>query len=70
MKRLLLTLWVLALTGCTSTGMFKGTFENRLACSMDGKEVYFLSKYGWLSIGAEIAAQDVPQECRKPERSK
>lgn len=52
------------LSGCSTT-LFKGTFENRLACSMDGKEVYFLSKYGWVSVGAEISPKDLPAECKR-----
>ena len=62
--KLLGVLLSVLLAGCSVT-LPKGVFENRLACSLDGKEVYFLSKYGWVSIGAEIASQDVPQECRR-----
>lgn len=65
MKRLFCAMLVLGLCGCSSTSLFKGTFENRLACSLDGKEIYFLSKYGWASLGAEVSAKDMPAECRK-----
>ncbi len=48
------------LSGCSA---FKGTFENRLACSMDGAEAYFVSKYGWVGISAEVSNKDVPAVC-------
>jgi len=70
MKQLFCAMLVLVLCGCSSTSLFKGTFENRLACSKDRKSVYFLSKYGWVSIGAEIAPEDLPQECRRSAPSK
>jgi hypothetical protein len=58
------TITILALAallgGCSS---FRGTFENRLACSLDGAEVYFVSKYGWIGISAEASGKDAPFVC-------
>lgn len=48
------------LSGCSA---FKGTFENRLACSIDGAEAYFVSKYGWVGISAEVSSKDAPAAC-------
>jgi hypothetical protein len=57
---LIIALASVLLSGCSA---FKGTFENRLACSLDGVEAYFVSKYGWLGISAEVSGKDAPMVC-------
>jgi hypothetical protein len=57
---LIIAMATIVLSGCSA---FKGTFENRLACSMDGIEAYFVSKYGWLGISAEVAQKDASLVC-------
>ena len=59
--RLFLFLAVSSLLGGCSA--FKGTFENRIACTLDGGEALFVSKYGWLGISAEVSAKDTPSIC-------
>jgi hypothetical protein len=50
---------LLTLTGC-------GTyFENRVACTVDGKESHLVSKWGAFSIGAKIAESDAAIICKR-----
>lgn len=63
LTRSALCLCVLALLAGCGSNPLKGTFENRLACSLDGREGYFVSKYGWLGISAEVAAADAAGMC-------
>lgn len=60
--RLSTALLALALAGCVSNPL-KGTLENRLVCSLDGREGYFVSKYAWIGISAEVAAADAAGMC-------
>lgn len=57
-KRLLLPLLALWLTGCASS-----TFENRVACTADGKAAVFVSYYGPIGVGAKVSAKDAARIC-------
>lgn len=50
MRKLILLVTTLALTGCSSLSK---EFENRLACTPDGK-AYVVSMYGPLGIASKI----------------
>lgn len=56
---LLVLLVLLALSGCASS-----SWENRISCSLDKKQAYFLSKYWKLAVGSEIAKADAEVACR------
>lgn len=49
-----------ALTGCAS-----GTFQNRVSCTLDGREGTFCSFYGPVCIGAKIDPRDAAAMCRQ-----
>lgn len=57
MKTLVLLAVAVSLTGCGTI------FENRVACTLDGKHAVFLSKYGAVSVGAQIAKDDADVLC-------
>jgi hypothetical protein len=64
--RLAFLVWAVAiavflLAGCSSVGSM---FENRLACSLDRQEAYFLSKWTRVAIGATIAPSDTAVVCQ------
>ena len=66
--RLFFLVWLVALlafllTGCSTIA---GQFENRLACSLDREQAYFISKWMRIGIGAEIAPADTAVLCRSP----
>lgn len=54
-----LILLAAALSGCV-------TFENRLACSLDRSEAYFVSKYGPVGIVSTIEESDAAHACTVP----
>lgn len=60
-----IVLVAMLLSGCASfQSATKGNFENRLSCSLDGKQAYFLSEwFKWLSLGARIAESDAAVAC-------
>lgn len=62
MKKLALLLLTLLLPGC---GELK-FLENRVSCTLDGKQGYFCSNYGPLCVGAKIAPEDVAVMCKGP----
>jgi hypothetical protein len=55
---LLFGMMALALAGCT-------VFDNRIACSLDQDEAYFVSKYAGFGITSSISEKDVPHLCGK-----
>lgn len=57
--RLALILLAASLAGCV-------TFENRLACSLDRSEAYFVSKYGPVGIVSTIEESDAAHACTVP----
>lgn len=61
MQRLVLILLAASLAGCV-------TFENRLACSLDRSEAYFVSKYGPVGVVSSIADADAATACAVPGR--
>lgn len=57
MTKLLLVISAVTLTGCGTI------FENRVVCTVDGKDAYFISKYANVSVGAQIAKADAEVIC-------
>lgn len=57
MRKLFLLAAALALSGCSTL------FQNRVACTVDGKRAFFLSEYMNVSVGAEIHKTDAEVIC-------
>lgn len=56
-------LWLAAmLAGCGSQPKL---FENRASCTLDGKELHVLSKWGRFSIGTQVADADAVVACAR-----
>lgn len=53
---------VFLLSGCSS---LKGTFENRAACTVDGKQMLVASMYGPIGIASKISPDDAAVVCTK-----
>lgn len=49
------------LTGCATRPVW---LENRVACTLDRKELHALSKWGPFSIGSVISASDAEVACK------
>ena len=60
MRKLIVVLAVLALSGCST---FKGTFENRAVCTVSGGQMMAVSLYGPLGIASKISAEDAAAVC-------
>jgi len=54
-------LLALLLAGCSSSPKW---LENRVACTVDGKEAHVVSKWGPISIGSEVATADAKVICK------
>jgi len=61
MKTIIALALAALLAGCGTT---KATFENRIACTVDGAELHVLSKWGPVSIGSRVADPDAAAVCR------
>lgn len=59
--RLLALIPVALLAGCASAPKW---LENRLSCTVDGKEAHVLSKWGPVSIGSKLADADARVVCQ------
>lgn len=57
--RLTMMAGAVLLAGCV-------TLENRLACSLDRSEAYFISKYGPLGLASTIGEADSAHACVVP----
>jgi hypothetical protein len=57
--RLLLPLLAMAMSGCAT-----GIFENRVACTADGKAAVYVSYYGPLGVGSKVSAADAARLCK------
>lgn len=58
--RLLALIPVVLLAGCASPKWL----ENRLSCTVDGKEAHVVSKWGPVSIGSKLADADARVVCQ------
>lgn len=56
MRRLLVSAALLMLAGCAH-------FENRLACTLSGGEVLFVSMYGPVGVASKVKAGDARKVC-------
>ena len=61
MKRLALLLLALPLAGCSTLE----AFDNRISCSMDGRQAYVNSMYGPLGVSSKVAASDAKVICAR-----
>jgi hypothetical protein len=57
----MIVLAAMLLTGCSNTRWL----ENRVACTVDGKEAHVVSKWGPVGIAAQVAQADAQVLCRK-----
>lgn len=60
--RIALILLALSLGGCSS---LKGTFENRISCTLDGQKALISSMYGPIGITSKVADGDAQVACKK-----
>jgi hypothetical protein len=64
MRYTIVVIPLLLLSGCAS---MKGTFENRVACTADGKELLVASMYGPIGVVSKISEDDAAVICAKKE---
>jgi hypothetical protein len=57
-------LLIMTLTGCSS---MEKTFENRVACTADGKQLLVASLYGPIGVASKISPDDAAVICGKKE---
>lgn len=60
MRKLIVFAAILLLSGCSS---LKGTFANRAACTLDGKQMLVASMYGPIGIASKVAEADAVVVC-------
>ena len=62
MLRTFVAVFALLVSGCASDPVW---LENRVACSLDGKEMHFISKYGPIEFGSQVADADAKAACKR-----
>ena len=60
MKTAITLALALSVAGCANSPKF---LENRLACTVDGSELYAVSKWGPFGLGTQIAQADAAKVC-------
>lgn len=58
-RAVVLALMCAALQGCSSFQVL----ENRIACSTDLAELFFVSRYGTIGISADVSPKDARRTC-------
>lgn len=59
LRAVLLVLAVAGVAGCSSLQIM----ENRIACSTDLAELFFVSRYGTIGISADVSQKDARRTC-------
>ena len=59
--RTMVVLAAVLLSGCSAT---KGTFENRVSCTLDGSNMFVSSMYGPIGITSKISSADAKTVCQ------
>lgn len=62
MLRVFVFVFALLVSGCSSTPTW---LENRIACTVDGKQAHAVSVWGLFSIGSRIAEADAAAVCKR-----
>ena len=64
MKKMLLIVCVVALSGCAS---ISEQLENRAVCTVSKDQAFVISMYGPIGIASKLSDKDSPVICPKPQ---
>ncbi len=62
MIRLLFALALVSLTGCAS---LDGMLDNRVSCTLDGKQALYSSMYGPIGVTSKVSDSDSGVICKR-----